>query len=127
MVREGYLKQLDCESSVLYLFLLTVADRDGLSWYSDRRICELTPLPEVTSCRDVLIAADLIAFKGGVYQILSLPAKPLVKIDQVLQEQTVKSKSVQELETVQQINCKDEGEDKDSFPPELYALLRKLS
>ena len=125
LVREGYLQQLNCESSVLYLFLLTVADRDGLSWYSDRRICDLTPLREVHSCRGVLVAADLIAFKEGVYQILSLPAKPLVKVTKAVQKQPVQPKLIQEVETAQENNSNSEY--KDSLPPELYEFLRKLS
>ena len=123
LIREGYLKHLNNESSVLYLFLLTVADRDGLSWYSDRRICELTPLREVASCRNILIDADLIAFEDGVYQVLSLPAIPRVKIGSKIQKLHISPKPAQELKA----HRESTAEEKDSFPPELYELLRKLS
>ena len=123
MIREGYLKQLNCKNSVLYLFLLTVADRDGLFWYSDQRICELTPLREVASCRNVLIDADLLTFEEGVYQVLSLPAIPLVKVDCKIQKLHISPKPAQELKA----HRESTAEEKDSFPPELYELLRKLS
>lgn len=73
LVRNDYLSCLSPESCTLYLFLLTVSDREGLSYYSDRRICELTPLRELISCREDLIQADLLAYSGGMYQVLSLP------------------------------------------------------
>lgn len=73
LVHERHLGQISSEACTLYLFLLTVSDREGLSYYSDRRLCELTPIRELHTCRNDLIKADLVAYQNGLYQLLSLP------------------------------------------------------
>ena len=40
LVRERYIDQLSHEACALYLFLVTVADAQGLSFYSERSLCE---------------------------------------------------------------------------------------
>src|ERR1700719_1008829 len=37
-VRDGWIDRLSLEESALYFFLVAVADKDGLSFYSDGRI-----------------------------------------------------------------------------------------
>jgi hypothetical protein len=64
---------------LLYLVLVAVSNRDGVSFYSDERLEELLEIHqnhELTGARDELVARDLIAFKDGVYQVLDLPAAP---------------------------------------------------
>lgn len=64
---------------LLYLVLVAVSNRDGVSFYSDERLEELLEIRhnhELTGARDELVARDLIAFKDGVYQVLDLPAAP---------------------------------------------------
>jgi len=39
LVRERYIERCDCTALVLYLFLVTVSDVQGLSYYSDASIC----------------------------------------------------------------------------------------
>jgi hypothetical protein len=76
-VREGHLARLSGEAALLYLFLVTVADRDGLSFWSERRIAELLRL-EVSTLKAVraeLEQADLIAYRYPLYQVLSLPLR----------------------------------------------------
>lgn len=60
----------------LYFFLCLVADREGLSFYSEFRISSTLKLigPQFTQARNELEARDLIAYDGKVYQVLSLPA-----------------------------------------------------
>ena len=63
----------------LYLVLIAVSNRDGVSFYSDERLEELLDIRhrhELTGARDELAARDLIAFKDGVYQVLALPTGP---------------------------------------------------
>ena len=63
----------------LYLVLIAVSNRDGVSFYSDERLGELLEIRhrhELTGARDELVARDLIAFNEGVYQVLDLPARP---------------------------------------------------
>jgi hypothetical protein len=63
---------------LLYVFLVLAADRYGLSYYSDDRICSLLQLSteQYITARDGLIKKDLIAFDGTLFQVLDLPPKP---------------------------------------------------
>jgi hypothetical protein len=58
--------------------LVTVADAQGLSYYSDAslaRLIQATP-DQVIAARQQLLAADLIAYEKPLYQVLSLDAPP---------------------------------------------------
>lgn len=72
-VREGHLKGLGAESACLYLFLITVGDRNGVSWYSSSKITELTGIGDLGDSRSQLIDHGLIAWKAPYYQVLELP------------------------------------------------------
>ncbi len=77
--RQGFDQGLTRLEKLLYLVLVAVANRDGVSFYSDERLKELLEIHhrhELTGARDELLARDLIAFKNGVYQVLELPAAP---------------------------------------------------
>jgi hypothetical protein len=60
----------------LYLFLVTVADGAGLSYYSDQGICQLLPLDAaaLAAARRELVGAELIAYQKPLYQVLALDA-----------------------------------------------------
>ena len=77
--RQGFDQGLTRLEKLLYLVLVAVSNRDGVSFYSDERLGELLDIRhrhELTGARDELVARDLIAFKDGVYQVLELPAVP---------------------------------------------------
>ncbi len=76
LVREHHIKRLSLEGCALYLFLLTVADAEGLSYYAARTLAARLPLDVdgVRCARDDLIEADLIAYQAPLYQVLSLEA-----------------------------------------------------
>ena len=78
-LREGFWAALGHHELLLYLFLVLVADRKGLSWYSYDKICTLLRMsPEqYMAARNALIEKDLIAFDGYLFQVLSLPEKVL--------------------------------------------------
>jgi hypothetical protein len=59
----------------LYFFLSAVADRHGLSFYSDGTLATLLrmTLPALVQARDELLAHDLIAHDVRLTQVLSLP------------------------------------------------------
>jgi hypothetical protein len=62
----------------LYLFLLTVGDENGVSWYSEASIRKRLKGVHLTgSClktlRNELIAGELIAYRKPYYQVLELP------------------------------------------------------
>jgi len=76
---DGFLKNLSQCELLLYIFLVLAADRRGLSFYSDDRICSLLQLgvEQYIEARHGLIKKDLIAFDGTFFQVLELPALPL--------------------------------------------------
>ncbi len=78
LVRHEYLVRADHSAWTLYLFLVTVADVQGLSFYSDAAICRRLMMDQVTlsAARRQLIEADLIAYRKPLYQVLSLPEDP---------------------------------------------------
>lgn len=62
---------------LLYFVLVSVSNQDGVSFYSDARLAELLDIRfphELDGARKELVARDLIAYEGGVYQVLDLPA-----------------------------------------------------
>ena len=75
LLSSGLLAALSPGASLLYFFLCLVADRNGLSFWSDGRTAKETGLAEalIADARTELIAHDLVAFRDGVYQVLSLP------------------------------------------------------
>ena len=66
---------LSREAVFLYLFLAAVADRHGLSFYSDRTLSSRLqiPLPALEQARQELLERDLIAHQLPLVQVLSLP------------------------------------------------------
>jgi hypothetical protein len=61
------------------MFLVIVADRNGLSYYSYDKICTLLKITvdDYIVARDALIEKDLIGFDGHLFQVLSLPDQPV--------------------------------------------------
>ncbi|MBW2203616.1 MAG: hypothetical protein JRF52_05840 [Deltaproteobacteria bacterium] len=78
---DGFLASLSQIEILLYLFLIIVSDRNGLSFYSYDAICTLLQLnvDDYIEARDTLIKKDLIAFDGTLFQVLDLPGKPAQK------------------------------------------------
>ena len=74
-LHEGFWGSLDHHQLLLYLFLIIVADRNGLSYYSYDKICTLlrVSVDEYILARNALIDQNLIAFDGNLFQVLSLP------------------------------------------------------
>jgi len=77
LVRDGWLRGLNHPARSLYLFLTTVADHQGLSWYGDGRVLvELgMSLAELERARTELVLADLIAYQMPLYQVLELGSR----------------------------------------------------
>jgi hypothetical protein len=78
LVREHYIERCDTAALALYLFLITVADARGLSYYAEasiRRLLSLRPEP-LAAAREALIHAGLIAYEAPLYQVLALDAPP---------------------------------------------------
>lgn len=79
LVREHHIEPLSHAAGALYLFLVTVADARGLSFYSERSISRhLTMAADrLDNARKELLRADLIAYQDPLYQVLSLDGLPL--------------------------------------------------
>jgi hypothetical protein len=79
LVRDGHLQGRSAPALALYLFLITVADADGLSWYSEAALCrqlscDATPL---RGARTELQQSGLIAYRTPLYQVLDLAPVPM--------------------------------------------------
>lgn len=79
-LRDGFWASLSHHELLLYVFLVLVADRFGLSYYGYDKICTLlrVSIDEYIVARDGLIDKDLIAFDGHMFQVLSLPYKAVI-------------------------------------------------
>jgi hypothetical protein len=80
LVRQGYVERCDHAALALYLVLVTVADAEGLSYYSDASLERMLRLdhPGLCAARSELVAAGLVVYQKPLYQVLALePAAPL--------------------------------------------------
>jgi hypothetical protein len=74
LVQQNYFARCDHSAWTLYLFLTSVADAEGLSYYSDAslvRRLKMDPLV-LSASRKQLVQAGLIAYEKPFYQVLSL-------------------------------------------------------
>ncbi|SOE59243.1 hypothetical protein SAMN05414139_03091 [Burkholderia sp. D7] len=78
LVRERYIERCDACAAALYLFLVTVADAQGLSYYADTSLARrLSMAPaRLEMARSDLIRIGLIAWQRPLYQVLALDAPP---------------------------------------------------
>jgi hypothetical protein len=80
LVRERHVERCDPHAAALYLFLVTVADAQGLSYYADASAARYLSMDtaRLRQARADLMRAGLIAYDHPLYQVLSLdgPAPP---------------------------------------------------
>jgi hypothetical protein len=78
LVRDRHLERCDPPAAALYLFLVTVADGQGLSYYSDaalvRRLSMSTT--RLNQARGDLVRVGLVAWQRPLYQVLALDSPP---------------------------------------------------
>ena len=74
LVQENYFLRCDHPAWALYLFLTSVADAQGLSYYSDASVVRRLKMDPVvlSASRQQLVGAGLIAYEKPFYQVLSL-------------------------------------------------------
>jgi len=74
LVQENYFVRCDHPAWALYLFLTSVADAEGLSYYSDASLVQRLKMDPVvlSASRRQLVQAGLIAYQKPFYQVLSL-------------------------------------------------------
>ena len=80
-VNAGFMQSLTQGAILFYFFLTTVGDRNGLSFYGEEKLCNLLKIgmTELVSSRTELANKNLIAYSAPVYQVLSLPARPVAE------------------------------------------------
>jgi hypothetical protein len=78
----GFFASLSQHEKLIYFLLVLASDRDGLSYYSQEKMSSLLELnlDDFLEGRNGLIKKSLIAFNGLMFQVLSLPAKPLESV-----------------------------------------------
>lgn len=74
LVRDRHLERIDAHAAALYLFLVTVADARGLSWYGDASIARRLSVDDcrLRRARADLVRAGLVAYADPLYQVLAL-------------------------------------------------------
>ena len=77
LVRDRHIENCSHSQAALYLFLVCVADNQGLSFYGDPALMAKLRMDQATldQARSGLIRNSLIAWQRPIYQVLSL--KPL--------------------------------------------------
>lgn len=74
LVSDHHIDRCSHPAAALYLFLVTVADVQGLSFYSDQSVSQRLAMDANTlaQARQELIRIGLIAYQKPLYQVLAL-------------------------------------------------------
>ena len=74
LVQDNYFVRCEHSAWALYLFLTSVGDVQGLSYYSDASVMRRLNMDQLrlSASRQQLIQAGLIAYEKPLYQVLSL-------------------------------------------------------
>jgi len=75
LVQQHFIDRCEARSAALYLFLVTVSDAQGLSYYGTATLARRLHLSDeqFAAARQQLIELDLIAYRSPLYQVLALP------------------------------------------------------
>jgi hypothetical protein len=78
LVQHHLIDRCDARAAALYLFLLTVADAQGLSYYGNATLMQRLHLgaEELATARGQLIGLELIAYQAPLYQVLAISTAP---------------------------------------------------
>jgi hypothetical protein len=76
MLTNGTIASMSPDERQLYLVLALAADRQGISFYGDKRIGRILGCNqhELQLARHALMARELLAYDGATYQLLALPS-----------------------------------------------------
>jgi hypothetical protein len=101
----GFLRDLSTLEILLYLFLVAVSDRNGLSFYHDDRIATLLKidLAALGKARENLILRSLIDYAPPLYQILSLPSQPVLLPSKEDRDKREHEKAIHFFKTLQEV------------------------
>lgn len=81
LVQRHLIDRLEAHAAALYLFLVTVADAQGLSYYGAPTLAQRLKLKpdELGAAREQLIGLDLIAYEAPLYQVLAVPGAQIAQ------------------------------------------------
>ena len=97
LLRNGFLQVMTHQEVALYLFLVLVADRNGVSFYRKEKMCDALDLDfkQFEIARDRLMNLKLVAFEAytalspnGFYQILPIESQAPNFVNHVMQKAT---------------------------------------
>ena len=93
-IRNGFFSSLTHQELLVYIFLVLVGDRNGISYYSYDKLCTALRIcvDDYILARNGLIKKDLIAFDGQIFQVLSLPEQPVITIRKPLHPEEMDQK-----------------------------------
>ena len=75
LVQQHFIDRCEARSAALYLFLVTVSDAQGLSYYGASTLARRLRLSDeqFAAARQQLVDLELIAYRSPLYQVLALP------------------------------------------------------
>jgi hypothetical protein len=75
LVYQKHIRRMSAEQIALYVFLQCVSDAQGLSFYSDERVCEELHFThdELWEAREALVQEAFLLYRRPIYQLLNLP------------------------------------------------------
>jgi len=75
LVYQKHIRRMSTEQIALYVFLECVSDAEGLSFYSDERVCKELhfSLNGLWRAREALVQGGLLLYSRPIYQLLNLP------------------------------------------------------
>jgi hypothetical protein len=76
LVKRHLIDRCDARAAALYLFLVTVADAQGLSYYGSATLMLRLHLSaeDLSAARRQLLDLDLVAYEAPLYQVLAIAA-----------------------------------------------------
>jgi hypothetical protein len=79
ILTDGFLNAMTSHEILLYFFFVLVGDKNGVSFYSYDKICQLLKieLADYIKARDLLLKRSLIACHQGQFQVLELPKQQI--------------------------------------------------
>ena len=82
LVQRHLIDRCDARAAALYLFLVTVADAQGLSYYGGSTLTQRLHLSteELAAARQQLIGLELVAFEAPLYQVLAIAGPALAPV-----------------------------------------------
>ena len=80
-IQDDYVDKCSHQALALYLFLICVSDRQGISYYSNKSICRRLKMKDriLVEARRELLMNNLLNWKSPFYQILDLSQRNLSK------------------------------------------------